>query len=387
MKPTQVTTPAETKAPASPAKHDLRKVGASFDIPGTFISASPYGSGHINDTYAATYEGRQGHTRYIHQRINHQIFQNPVSLMQNIARVTMHQRRKLRAAGSRDLDRRALTIIPSRAGHAHHQDDEGNFWRTYIFVEGASTHDSIKSEEQARQAARAFGEFQKTLLDLPGQRLHETIPHFHDTPKRLETLIKAVEADAHNRAKEARPEIDFILNRRALAFLLADKQKAGLIPERITHNDTKLNNVMLDDVTMEGVCVIDLDTVMPGLVLHDFGDMVRTATSPRPEDERDLSSIHIQMPMFRALVDGYLTAASSFLTPIEKDCLAASGKLITLEIGMRFLTDFLEGDGYFKIKRPGHNLDRSRTQLRLVESIEEHEDEMYQAVTAWMPRT
>jgi len=367
-------------------KHDMRKVGADFEIPGEFVSAVPYGSGHINDTYAATYTGPGGTRRYIQQRINHVIFKNPVSLMENIARVTDHQRRKMAAAGVADLDRRALATIRSREGRAWHQDEEGNTWRTYIFIEGATAHDSIQSPVQAFQAARAFGQFQATLTDLGGGRLHDTIPDFHHTPKRLDALISAIGLDSRNRAAEAAAEIEFILARAPLTSVLLDKQAAGLIPERITHNDTKLNNVLLDNTTSEGICVIDLDTVMPGLLLYDFGDMVRTATSPRPEDERDLSPIHMRMPMFEALVDGYLTSANHFLTPTEKECLAFSGRLITLEIGMRFLTDFLMGDTYFKIKRPDHNLDRCRTQLKLVASIEEQEEKMNGIVRAWAPR-
>ena len=364
-------------------QHTLQAVGADFEIPGTFISGQPYGSGHINDTYAATYRQRDKDTRYIHQRINHKVFKDPVSLMENIARVTSHLGCKLKAAGAEEIERRALTTIPSRDGRSYYVDPAGNTWRTYIFIERAKTYDSIESPLQAREAAKAFGEFQKQLTDLPGKRLHETIPDFHHTPKRFERLLQAIQQDPHNRAKEARKEIDFILKRENITGVLVKKHAAGLIPERITHNDTKLNNVMLDDATMEGICVIDLDTVMPGLALYDFGDMVRTATSPRPEDEQDLSLISMQMPMFQALVDGYLTSAHDFLTPTEKDHLAFSGKLITLEIGIRFLTDFLEGDTYFKIKRDQHNLDRCRTQLCLVESIEQNEEAMNKAVQTW----
>jgi len=363
----------------------LQTVGANFTIPGTFVSGQSYGSGHINDTFAVTYRQQEKLTRYIHQRINHKIFKDPVALMENIARVTAHQGLRLRADGATDIERRSLTTIPSRDGRSYHVDPDGNTWRTYIFIEGAKTYDSIESTAQAREAAKSFGEFQKHLTDIPGGRLHETIPDFHHTPKRFKTLISAIEEDSCNRAGEARTEIDFILRREELTGVLIEKQAAGLIPERITHNDTKLNNVMLDDLSMEGICVIDLDTVMPGLVLYDFGDMVRTATSPRPEDERDLSMISMQMPMFRALVDGYLTATHDFLTSAEKDHLAFSGKLITLEIGIRFLTDFLHGDTYFKIKRDGHNLDRCRTQLRMVESIEQNEEAMNKVVQTWVP--
>ena len=377
--------PAPLKAP--PARPDLPAIGSQFDIPGRFLHAAAYGSGHINDTYAATYEQGERKVRYIHQRINHLIFKDPVGLMENVARVTDHQRRTLHAAGRKDASRRALNTLRSREGLPYYRDDAGNTWRTYDFIEGATTYDSIKSSLQAREAAKAFGAFQAMIADLPGGRLHDTIPDFHHTPKRLRALEDAIQADAKNRAKDAKEEIDFILHRAELTSVLIQMNHAGLIPERITHNDTKLNNVMLDDVTSEGICVIDLDTVMPGLVLYDFGDMVRTATSPRAEDERDLSGVVMQMPMFEALVDGYLSSAHGFLTQAERDYLAFSGKLITLEIGIRFLTDFLQGDTYFKIKREGHNLDRCRTQLKLVSSIEQQEEAMNEFVHKWMPES
>jgi hypothetical protein len=366
-------------------KHDVQKIGAGFQIPGQFVSAIPYGSGHINDTYAATYEEGGNQVRYILQRINHNIFKDPIALMENIARVTAFQHESLKAAGVEDTSRRALTLIPSQEGLPYHKDAEGNIWRTYLFIENARTFDAIETAAQAEEAARAFGEFQKQVTNLPGGRLNETIPDFHHTPKRLEALEKAIAEDPCGRVKEVQPEINFILARRDVTKVLIDKQAAGLIPERITHNDTKLNNVMLDDQTQRGICVIDLDTVMPGLALYDFGDMVRTATSPCQEDELDLSLISMQMPMFKALVNGYLSAAHEFLVPEERAQLAFSGKLITLEIGIRFLTDYLQGDKYFKIKRERHNLDRCRTQLRLVQSIEEQEEAMNEVVRNWTP--
>ncbi len=368
-------------------RHNVAAIGAGFRIPGVYESAIPYGSGHINDTYAATWREPGGLARrYILQRINHLIFKDPVALMENIERVTAHQQRKLREAGAAEPERRALTVIPSQEGAPYHRDAEGNFWRAYLFIENARTYDAIETPAQAFQAARAFATFQQQLTDLPGGRLNETIPDFHHTPKRLEALVAAIEADERNRAASVRKEIDFVLARQGLTARLIDAQAQGLLPERITHNDTKLNNVMLDDVTQQGICVIDLDTVMPGLALYDFGDMVRTATSPRPEDELDLSLITMQMPMFEALVDGYLTAAHPFLTPFERENLAFSGKLITLEIGIRFLTDYLRGDVYFKTKREYHNLDRTRTQLRLVECIEAQEEAMNEVARCWAPK-
>jgi len=365
--------------------HPIEAIGSGFSIPGVFRSAVPYGSGHINDTYAATYEHHGQATRYILQRINHLIFKDPAGLMENIDRVTRHQKARLRADGVGDPERRALTIIPSHEGKPYALDAEGNTWRAYLFIENARTYDAIEAPWQAREAARAFGRFAGELADLPGERLQETIPFFHHTPTRLAALRRAIEEDRCGRVKEAGAEIGFILEREAITRKLTDLLEAGELPERITHNDTKLNNVMIDEATHEGICVIDLDTVMPGLALYDFGDMIRTATCPRPEDELDLSLIRMEMPMFQALVDGYLSTSHRFLTPLERENLAFSGKLITLEIGIRFLTDFLAGDTYFKIKRPGHNLDRARTQLRLVTSIEAQEAAMNAVVADWKP--
>jgi Ser/Thr protein kinase RdoA (MazF antagonist) len=246
----------------------------------------------------------------------------------------------------------------------------------YVFIEEARTYDRIESAEQAREAAKAFGRFQGMLADLPGPGLTETIPDFHHTRARFDAFVRALDSDSENRAKDIRPEIEFAMAREPMVDVLLDRIASGELTERITHNDTKLNNVMIDDKTGEGICVIDLDTVMPGLVLYDFGDMVRTSTSPALEDEKDLSRVVMQMHMFEALTRGYLETAGSFLTPLEIELLPFSGKLITLEIGLRFLTDYLSGDIYFKTHRDGHNLDRCRTQFKLVQSIEEQEDLM-----------
>ena len=356
------------------AQHDLRAVASQFQFYGEFLSAAPYGTGHINDTYAVAFSQAGTPVRYILQRINQNVFKNPAALMENVRRVTTHLAGKL--SGRPDFSRRFLTLIAARDGRAWHQDAGGNYWRAYLFIEKARTYDAIESAEQARQAAKAFGEFQTLLADLPPPPLHSTIPDFHHTPKRFARFDQALATDVANRAREAQPEIEFVLRRQPMASVLVE---SGL-PERVTHNDTKLNNVMLDDTTGDGICVIDLDTVMPGLVLFDFGDMVRTSTCPAKEDERDLSKIQMQFPLFEALVQGYLSATAAFLTPGERRCLAFSGKLITLEIGLRFLTDFLEGDVYFKVHRAGHNLDRCRTQFKLVESMEQQEERMEKLV-------
>jgi hypothetical protein len=360
-------------------KHDLRDLARRFLIQGDFLDAAPYGSGHINDTYCVRFSQGGTLVRYIVQRVNHHVFRNPVALMENLQRVTAHLQDKL--AGAPDVSRRRLTLLPTRQGGAWHCDEAGNYWRCYIFIEKARSFDAIKSPRQAYEAAKAFGRFQKLLSDLPAPRLHDTIPDFHHTPNRFARLEQALAADAFNRAQPARSEIQFALRRKPMTTLLLDAH----LPERVTHNDTKINNVMLDDETGEEVCVIDLDTVMPGLALYDFGDLVRTATSPAMEDERDLGRVTMQFPMFAALVRGYLSTASDFLTPAERRHLVSAGKLITFEIGVRFLTDFLAGDTYFKVHRDHHNLDRCRTQFKLVESIEQQEEQMNKLVEAVQP--
>jgi aminoglycoside phosphotransferase (APT) family kinase protein len=357
-------------------KHDLKEIGRNFCLHGDFVSAAPYGSGHINDTYAAVYDQGGNRIRYIHQRLNHNIFKDTVSLMENIRRVTEHVRGKLQAAGAEQISRRVLTLIPARDGKCYCQDADGNTWRTYIFIENAQTYDVIENAEQAYHAAKAYGNFQKQLADLPAPRLLETIPDFHHTPARYQALLKTIEQDPCNRAVETKAEIEHLLARESFFSRLVERQAKGEIPERITHNDTKLNNVMLDDENGSGVCVIDLDTVMPGLTLYDFGDMVRSATNPAREDSTEPALAQMQMPMFQALARGYLESAGEFLNKAEIEELAFSGILITLEIGIRFLTDYLAGDTYFKTRRPGQNLDRCRVHLNLAQSMENQLDAM-----------
>ncbi len=353
---------------------DLAAIARAFAIPGEFASAVPTGSGHINDSYRATFQAARQPSRYLLQRINHHIFGDPARLMQNIERVTAHLAAKL--ANDPDRLRRALTVIPTRDSRAWHTDALGNHWRAYRFIERARTYNIVESPAQAYQAAKAFGHFQCLLADLPAPRLNDTIPNFHHTQKRFTALQQAIAADLANRAHLARPEIDFALGRQTIASILLDAH----LPERVTHNDTKFNNVMLDDRSGEGICVIDLDTVMPGLAPFDFGDMVRTATSPAAEDEQDLSKVTMQFPMFEALLRGYLASAGRFLTHAERSHLVAAAKVITFEQGIRFLADYLAGDPYYKTHRPNHNLDRCRTQFKLLASIQHQENAMHRLI-------
>jgi len=358
----------------------LQEISKQFQIYGEILHAETFKIGHINETYSATYDQGGMRVRYIHQKINKNVFKNPPVVMKNVMRVTTHIRRRLEAQDARDITRRSLIVIPTRDGQSYYRSREDEYWRTFVFVEGVQTFESVQSPEQAFHAGRAFGEFQSLLVDLPGGRLTETIPNFHHTRKRFAALQQAIQKDRYNRAKDSKREIEFALQHERIVDVILGAMAKGKIPERITHNDTKFNNVMLDTLTGEAKCVVDLDTVMPGCALYDFGDMVRTTTSPTLEDEPDLSKVRMHMPIFKQLAEGYLSSASSFLSKAEKALLAFSGKLITFEIGIRFLTDFLSGDTYFRIHRPDHNLDRCRTQFKLVESIEQQEEAMQKFV-------
>lgn len=351
----------------------FRAVSAAFQIWGDFVSAEPYGSGHINETYQLTLNLAGTPVHYLLQRINSTIFTRPGRVMENILRVTAHLRAT--AGADPDASRRTITVVPARDGQPFHRDPDGNWWRLYLFIENARTYDVIESPAQAFEAARAFARFQNQLADLPAPRLFETIPNFHNTLVRLEALDAAIAADAHNRAAGAADAVAFVNDRRGQCGRLLARLAAGELPERITHNDTKINNVMLDDATGHGICVIDLDTVMPGLALYDFGDMVRSATASAPEDEQDLTKVFSRPDMFGALARGYLSEAA-FLTPAEREELVFSARLITLTIGIRFLTDYLCGDTYFRTHRPGQNLDRCRMQFQMVRSMEEQADAM-----------
>jgi len=354
----------------------VERAACWFAIPGAFVSGARHGNGHINDTFAVAFADGGRHVRYLLQRINAAVFRRPLEVMENIERVTAHLRARMASLAPADAGRRVLTLVRSRDGHAFHLDRDGQVWRCYLFVEGASSHDVLANPAQAYEGARAFGTFQRLLADYEGPRLHETIPDFHHTPRRLAALERAVADDPLGRAAGARREIGETLAHRGLAGELLALRDCGLLAERITHNDTKLNNVLLDDSTGEGICVVDLDTVMPGLSLYDFGDMVRSAVSPVAEDHPDPAAVRVQAPIFAALARGYLEGAAGTLLPRERPHLVTAATLMTYECGVRFLTDHLLGDRYFRVHRPDHNLERARTQLALLRSLEEHADEL-----------
>jgi hypothetical protein len=359
-------------APRDP-KVSVGEVVRAFAVEGDFLRAEPYGNGHIHDTYRVFFAPSGTPARaasIILQRINTQVFRNPDVLMENIARVTAHLAAQV--SGDPDRDRRTLALIAPRTGEALLQDQEKNLWRAWRFIDNAFFLNQIDSPAQAFEAARAFGLFQQQLATLPAPRLHDTIPNFHHTPNRYAAFEDAIARNAAGRVRTAQAEIAFARARQSIVGLLV---AAGL-PERVTHNDTKCNNVLFDDQSGEAICVIDLDTVMPGLAAYDFGDMVRTMTCPAAEDETDLSKVRVDLSLFDAVARGYLSSAGSFLTHEEKASLAIAGKLITFELALRFLTDYLNGDTYFKIHRENHNLDRTRAQCALVASLEENEVEI-----------
>jgi hypothetical protein len=360
-------------------KDDIKSVAKHFRVCGELVDAIPVAVGHINDTYFLTCDKNGKIVRYTLQRINHAVFKDPPSMMANIVRITEHIHSKMLRIDP-GLASRQLIVVSTDDGMGYYKDPQENFWRVYSFIENAVTYDTLESAELVYEAARMFGWFQRMLIDLPGPALHETIPDFHNTRLRFKVFQDVLKADILNRAKDAKSEIDFLFENVGICDVLLDLVEKGQIPARIAHNDAKINNVMLDEKTNKGVCVIDLDTVMPGLSVNDFGDMIRTATCCAKEDECDLSKVTMNISMFDALVRGFAKETSQFLTSVEREHLAFAGKLITFEQFIRFLTDYLAGDIYYKIYREGHNLDRSRTQMKLVKSIIEQEEAMNELV-------
>ncbi len=360
---------------------ELSRILIRYPLPGSIVATAPLKTGHINTTYVVHTETPSGRRRYVLQKINHHVFKNVPALMENVLRVTEHLRRKSANNGGGQV----LAIVPAADGSACVRDDDGEWWRLYDFIEGAHSVDKVTSEDQAREAARAFGKFQSDLVDLGGARLHETILKFHHTPSRVAALRAAVGDDLLRRAEGVQAEIEFALQREADAHVLLKLLERGQLSERVAHNDTKINNVMLDNASGRAVAVVDLDTVMPGLALYDFGDLVRASASSTAEDDPEPGNMHVRLPLFAALVEGWLEAGAA-PGAVEREHLAFSGKLLAYETGVRFLTDYLQGDVYFKVHHPEHNLDRARTQFALVRSIEDEADAMAKIVATAVRR-
>lgn len=344
-----------------------REIAARFAVNGRVAYCERYGNGHINETYLVETDGG---ARYILQKINDTVFRNVPALMENVSAVT----RYLRA--HTDDPRRAMHLVQTTEGADYLRDEAGGWWRMYDFIENSICLQAAETDEDFYQSAVAFGEFQRELSEFPAHTLHETIAKFHDTRNRYVQFREALNADPLGRAASVQTEIEFALAREKNAGELMRLLEAGELPLRVTHNDTKLNNVLLDRETRKPLCVIDLDTVMPGLAAFDFGDSIRFGASTAAEDETDLGKVEMSLELFETYARGFLEACGSALSPLEKATLPLGAKLMTLECGVRFLTDYLSGDTYFRIHRPNHNIDRCRTQFKLVSDMEKKQNEM-----------
>ena len=353
---------------------------SQFRYEGVLIDERPYGSGHINDTYLLTFEiAEMGTIKVILQRMNKNIFTKPIELMENILNVTSYLRKKIIENGG-DPDRETLNVIRTVDNMPYFVDSEGEYWRSYKFITDATSYDQVESPEDFYQSAVAFGNFQRLLAEYPAETLHETIEGFHDTKARFQVFKKAVEDDVCGRAASVQKAIQFVLEHEHLANVFADLLEKKEIPLRVTHNDTKLNNIMIDNKTRKGICVIDLDTVMPGLAMNDFGDSIRFGASTATEDEQDLSKVSCDMELFDLYAKGFIEGCGGKLTEKEIDLMPTGAMVMTFECGMRFLTDYLQGDTYFKIHRENHNLDRCRTQFKLVKDMEAKWDTMREII-------
>ena len=366
-----------------PAEQTLWEALDAFDFGAPVVGAIRYGHGHINDTFVVHTQPEDNCCRrFILQRMSAAAFKRPDQLMENVIRVTEYLGRQILAQGG-DRSREAVTVIRPKSGESYYTDSQGGAWRLYPFVERTVCYQAADTPELFAASGRAFGRFQRLLKDYPAETLHETIPNFHNTEDRLRQFKAAVEADPLGRAEGCRAETGFVLAREADCSVALDAMRAGTLPLRVTHNDTKLNNVLMDESSGEGICIIDLDTVMPGLVLYDFGDSIRFGANHCAEDERDLAKVNLDVDLFAAYTAAFLEGTGGALTGPEIAYLPWGAKLMTLECGMRFLADHLQGDIYFHTEREGQNLDRARTQFKLVEDMEARWDELEAIVSQY----
>ncbi len=360
--------------------NSLNEAIAAFPIEtaqnGSLVESSPYGNGHINDTFLLRCKAPDNREKkFILQRMNHNIFKNPPQLMENVVHVTQYLRKTILSQGG-DPDRETLNVLQTRDGADWFQDSSQNYWRVFPFIERSVCLEKVESAKDFYDSAVAFGNFQKQLADFPVEILHETIPNFHNTASRFADFQKAVSEGDPTRIALAQAEIAFALERQKETSVLVNLLAEGALPLRVTHNDTKLNNILFDADTHKALCIIDLDTVMPGLSLYDFGDSIRFGASTGAEDETDLTKVELDLTLFEAFTKGYLEGCAGRLTAKETELLPMGAKLMTYECGIRFLADFLTGDHYFKIHRDHHNLDRARTQFKLVADMEAKWQEM-----------
>ena len=361
----------------------LHEVLAAYDFPATCVGAVRYGQGHINDTFCVLCQPQEGDcVRFILQGLSSAAFPHPEELMENFVGITSYLREQIIAQGG-DPARETLSLVPTREGKPFYTDSNGKVWRLTPFIENTDCFQKA-TPELFEASARAFGRFQRMLAGYPAGTLHEPIANFHNTEDCLAKFDAALKADKMDRAKDVLPEIQFVLERRADCSVALDALRCGKLPLRVTHNDTKLNNILIDRDTHEGVCVIDLDTTMPGLSINDFGDSIRFGANHSAEDEKDLSKVNFDIDLYEVYTRGFLQGAGGGLTEGELEYLPWGAKLMTLECGMRFLTDYLDGDHYFRIHYPEQNLDRCRTQFKLVRDMEEQFDAMHAVVRKYV---
>lgn len=355
----------------------------NFAVGGEFISAIPYGSGHINDTRLVTMREDGVEKQYVLQRINHKVFKNPAQLMENYVGVTSYLKEVIEKDGG-DPMRETINVVKTKDGKNFYFSDEGNYYRLIYFVNGSISYDKVENPEQFYESAVAFGNFQYLLRDYPAETLHETIANFHNTPDRIRLFEEALKADVCGRAKDVQAEIDFVLSHREFAATLENARQAGKLPLRVTHNDTKLNNILFDEKSGRPICIVDLDTIMPGYSVNDFGDSIRFGATTALEDEKDLSKVNFDISLYELYVKGFIEGTKGGLTDVEMELLPIGAIMMTFECGTRFLTDYLSGDTYFKIHREGHNLDRARNQFKLVSDMESRLDEMRAIVAKYL---
>lgn len=360
--------------------YNFKNIAEKFDLEGELRKSDSHVCGHINDTFILVCEKNNGEEiRYVLQRINSDIFKNPEELMENIEKVTSHIKNKIIEANGDPL-RETLNIVKSKSGENFYKCEEGNYWRVFNFINGASTYQMVEKPEHLYTAGKALGKFQKQLSDFDVELLYDTIPDFHNTEKRFEVFLEAVKEDKKGRASSVQDEIDFVISRAEDTKILVNMLKENRIPLRVTHNDTKFNNIMIDDRTGEGIAIIDLDTVMPGLSLYDFGDSIRSGATTALEDEVDLSKVNFDLNLYEYFTKGFLESVGDSFTKEEIEYLPFAAKLMTFECGMRFLMDYINGDTYFKIHRENHNLDRARNQFKLVSDMEKEMENMKKIV-------
>ena len=361
---------------------EIKKVIEQFDYIGEPVAIKDCNNGHINGTYFIDCEAEGKKQRYVLQSINTSIFKYPDHVMENVVNVTGHIKKKLVSEGKDPLQG-TINIVFTKDGHYSYTDEDGNYWRSYVFIEG-DCYQYADSPALMEKVGRAFGHFQMQLSDFDASVLHESIPDFHNTVSHFAGFEKALDADIAGRAKDIRDEIQFILDRKDKCSFIMDGIADGRFPLRVTHNDTKLNNIMMDPATGEGRCVIDLDTVMPGSVLVDFGDAIRFGASSAAEDETDLDKVCVRLDMFEGFVKGFLEGLEGSLTETEIKALPMGAYLLTFEQSIRFLSDYLNGDAYFRIHYPEHNLDRARNQMKLVADMEAKMDEMNKIIEKYI---